>query len=93
MAFTSELVAGESIVGHRALFSSDGRCVFSLALTFLILTRCRLLLVPSGSGSGVAGFSTETGERVVEMHHHTDTVTAIALGGKNKLQVKSYYSP
>ena len=36
----------------------------------------------------MVGFSTETGERIVEMHHHTDTVTGIALGGKNKLQVR-----
>ena len=30
MAFTSNLVAGESIVDHKALFSNDGKYVHSV---------------------------------------------------------------
>ena len=55
-----------------------------VSLVDALLSSCRSLAVPCGDGVSV--YSTETGECVVEMHHHRETVTG-AVPGRNRLQV------
>ena len=55
-----------------------------VGLVDALLSSCRSLAVPCGHGVSV--YSTETGECVVEMHHHRDAVTGAVLG-RNRLQV------